>query len=142
MQASARPRSPSFTSQHRPLRKRASLMIAGVLLLTLPAACDGCTERAPNVCCTSDSECARLGLPPGSVSEYSCGQGHVCRDFYCVPDEGPDASEPDAAIDAPSGRCNPNSPFGAPTRLANVNSPFEDLSIAMTRDQLTAYLVR
>lgn len=117
-----------------------SWMVSAMLLSV--ASCDGCTERAPNVCCTSDAECARLGLPSGSVSDYSCGQGHVCRDFYCVPDEGPDASAPDATPDAPTGRCNPNAPFDPPTRLANVNTQFEDLSMAMTYDQLKAYFVR
>ncbi len=112
-----------------------------VVALSL-ASCDGCTERTPNVCCTSDPECAQLGLPPGSVSDYGCGQGHICRDFYCIPEEGPDASAPDAPIDAPSGRCNPDAPFGTPTRMANVNSAFEDLSMAMTHDQLNAYIVR
>jgi hypothetical protein len=71
---------------------------AEILLLASLASCDSCIERNPNVCCTSDPECARLGLPPGSASDYSCGQGHVCRDFYCVPEEAPDASE-----DAPPG---------------------------------------
>ncbi len=113
-------------------------------LLSL-ASCEGCQERAPNVCCTSDPECAELGLPPGSVSDYGCGQGHVCRNFYCVPEEGPDASGPDAAdapIDAPSARCSPDAPFGPPTRLPNVNSANEDLSMAMTHDQLKAYFAR
>jgi hypothetical protein len=119
---------------------------AGLLLLMSLASCDGCSERAPNVCCTSDTECAELGLPPGSVSDYSCGQGHVCRDFYCVTDEGPDAGTPDAAVDAPidasSGRCNPSSPFETPVRLASVSSQFDDLSIAVTHDELKAYFVR
>ena len=67
-----------------------------ILLLAWLASCDGCTEQTPNVCCTSDVECARLGLQPGSSSEYSCGPDQVCRDFYCVPKEAADASEPDA----------------------------------------------
>ena len=97
------------------------------------------------MCCTSDPECAELGLPPGSVSDYGCGQGHVCRDFYCVPDEGPDASMLDAAdapIDAPSGRCNPDAPFGTPVRMANVNSAMEELDMILTSDELTAFFVR
>lgn len=56
-----------------------------LLLLVALASCS--TVRTPNVCCTSDPECARLGLPPGSVSEYSCAEGQVCRDFYCLPEE-------------------------------------------------------
>lgn len=54
--------------------------------ILLPALLASCTTvRNPNVCCTSDAECAHLGLPPGSVSEYSnCGEGRVCREFYCV----------------------------------------------------------
>jgi hypothetical protein len=120
-----------------------ALAIASLLVsLVALASCDGCTRRTPNVCCTSDPECARLGLPPGSVSDYSCGQGHVCRDFYCVPDEGPDASGPDAAPDAPGRRCNPSAPFGTPTRVPNVNSAFEELSVALTYDQLKVYVVR
>jgi hypothetical protein len=114
----------------------------GIALLATLASCDGCTQRTPNVCCTSDAECARLGLPPGSVSDYSCGQGLVCRDFYCVPDEGPDAGGPDGAPDGPSRRCDPSAPFGTPTRVPNVNAPFEDLSVALTYDQLRAYFVR
>jgi len=114
-----------------------------LVVLVLLASCDGCSERVPGVCCTSDAECARLGLPPGSASEYSCGTGQVCRDFYCLAEEPPDAPELDAAIDAPSDRCNPNAPFGAPTRLANMNdSQVEELSLALTGDQLKAYLVR
>jgi NHL repeat len=70
----------------------------GILLLASLASCDGCTVRNPEVCCASDTECARLGLPPGSASDYGCRQGQVCRDFYCVPEKAPDASE-----DAPSG---------------------------------------
>lgn len=71
------------------------MRLAGISLLASLASCDGCTERTPNVCCTSDTECARLGLPPGSASEYSCGPGQVCRDFYCMPAVAADASEPD-----------------------------------------------
>ncbi len=151
MQAPARPysarRSPhpaSCTARHSSPRGSAALRFVGILLLASLGACGGCTQRNPDVCCTSDTECAQLGLPPGSVPDYACGQGHVCRDFYCVPDEAPDASGPDAAVavDAPSGRCNPNAPFGTPVRMANVNSQFEDLSMAMTFDQLKAYFVR
>jgi len=72
-------------------RRRAALPLLAAL-----ASCDGFTERTPNVCCASDTECARLGLPPGSASEYSCGPSQVCRDFYCVPEATADASEPDA----------------------------------------------
>jgi hypothetical protein len=114
----------------------------GFALLATLASCDGCTERTPNVCCTSDPECARLGLPPGSVSEYSCGQGHVCRDFYCVADEGPDAGGPDAAADALTRRCDPSAPFGTPTRVPNVNSAMEELDMVLTSDELTAFFVR
>ena len=96
----------------------------------------------PGVCCASDTECARLGLPPGSASEYGCGAGQICRDFYCVAEEAPDAPELDAPIDAPSGRCNPNAPFGAPTPLTSLNSAFEELSISLTSNQLKAYLGR
>jgi hypothetical protein len=114
-----------------------------LVLLALLSSCAGCSERVPGVCCTGDLECARLGLPPGSANEYGCGAGLVCRDFYCVAEEAPDASELDATADAPSnGRCNPNAPFGAPTLLTSVNSAFEDLSIALTSDQLKAYLGR
>lgn len=113
----------------------------GIALLASLTSCDGCTERTPGVCCTSDPECARLGLPPGSVADYSCGAGHVCRDFYCVPEESPDAPD-DAAIDVPSGRCNPNAPFGTPTRLPNVSSALEDLDMVLTADELTAFFVR
>ena len=119
-----------------------ALGIALLASLASLASCDGCTERTPNVCCTSDAECARLGLPPGSVPDYSCGAGHVCRDFYCVPEEAPDAPDVDAAIDAPSGRCNPNAPFGTPTRVPNVSSAFEDLDMILTADELTAFFVR
>lgn len=113
-----------------------------VMVLLPLASCGGCTERTPNVCCTSDTECAQLGLPPGSANDFGCSQGQVCRDFYCIPDDEPDASTPDAPVDAPAGRCDPNAPFGTPTRLANVNSQFEDLSMAMIYDQLKAYFVR
>ena len=116
-----------------------------LLLLASLAFCVGCSsERVPGVCCASDIECARLGLPPGSATEYGCSSGQVCRDFYCVAEEVPDAPELDAAIDAPpSGRCNPNAPFGPPARLANMNdSQVEDLSLALAGDQLKAYLVR
>jgi hypothetical protein len=131
-------------SRHPPRQGGTWPSLAGFALLASLASCHDCSERTPEVCCTSDSECARLSLPPGSVSDYSCGEGHVCRDFYCVPAEGPDAREPDvdAAIDAPSGRCNPNAPFGAPTRMPNVNSQFEELSMAMTYDQLKVYVGR
>lgn len=82
----------------RHLAAEASWMrCAGILLLASLASCDSCTVRDPNVCCTSDAECARLGLPPGSASDYGCSQGLACRDFFCVPEEAPDASE-----DAPS----------------------------------------
>jgi len=133
-----------FAVQLHPPRggSRLSFAVAGIVLLALLASCESCLERTPNVCCTSDTECAQLGLPPGSVNEYSCGQGHVCRDFYCLPEEGPDARGPDAAHDADTGRCNPNAPFDTPVRLANVNSPSEDLSVAMTYDQRKAYLGR
>jgi hypothetical protein len=117
-----------------------------LLMVLSLASCEGCYERTPGVCCISDSECARLGLPPGSVGDYSCGQDHVCRDFYCVAEEGPDASAPDvavdAALDAPSRRCNPTAPFGTPTRLANVNSALEELDMVLTGDELTAFFVR
>lgn len=110
------------------------------------ASCDGCQERTPDVCCTSDSECAQLGLPPGSVSDYGCGQGHVCRDFYCIPEEAPDAGELDAAmdapIDAPTRRCDPSAPFGTPAPVPNVNSLYEELAMSMTLDELTAFFVR
>jgi hypothetical protein len=56
-------------------------------MLVLLASCR--IERNPGVCCTNDSECARLGLPPGSASDYGCGVGEVCSDFYCVPEEAP-----------------------------------------------------
>jgi DNA-binding beta-propeller fold protein YncE len=68
----------------RRLRRRGSrIRWIEILLPALLASCT--TVRNPDVCCTSDSECAYLGLPPGSVSEYgSCGEGRVCREFYCV----------------------------------------------------------
>jgi hypothetical protein len=120
-----------------------ALAFVVLALLALLASCAGCSERAPGVCCTGDAECARLGLPPGSASEYGCSAGQVCRDFYCVAAEPPDAPELDDAPDAPSGRCNPSAPFGAPVRLANMNdSQVEELSLALTGDQLKAYLVR
>ncbi|HWO20681.1 MAG TPA: hypothetical protein VNO30_18065 [Kofleriaceae bacterium] len=119
-----------------------ALAVALLVSLISLASCDGCTRRTPNVCCTSDAECAQLGLPPGSVSDYSCGQGHVCRDFYCVPDMGPDASGPDAAPDAPGRRCDPAAPFGTPTRVPNVSSSVEELDMALTADELTAFFVR
>lgn len=50
------------------------------------------TRRNPDVCCTNDLECARLGLPPGSADEYGCSAGYVCREFYCTP-------EADAGVD-------------------------------------------
>jgi Tol biopolymer transport system component len=69
----------------------------GLLLLVFLTSCDSCIERNPDVCCTSDTECARLGLPPGSASDYGCRQSYVCRDFYCVPEEGVDAGVDDAS---------------------------------------------
>lgn len=113
------------------------------VMVILPlASCGGCTERTPNVCCTSDIECAQLGLPPGSASDYGCAPGHACRDFYCVPDEGPDASTLDSPADAPAGRCSPSAPFGTPTRLASLSTQFEDLNIAVSYDELKAYVGR
>jgi hypothetical protein len=146
MQALARPKSShrlinSSADRRSPPREGSQMGFAVLALLASLASCDSCTERTPGVCCTSDEECSQLGLPHGSASDYSCGQGLVCRDFYCMPAEALDASRPDTA-DASSGRCNPNAPFGAPTRLANVNSQFEDLSVAMTFDQLKAYFGR
>src|SRR5689334_11065847 len=73
-----------FSAARHPRRGCVSGSFAGILLLASLACCT--TRRTPNVCCTSDTECAQLGLPPGSASEYSCAEGHVCRDFYCVPE--------------------------------------------------------
>lgn len=114
----------------------------GLLALMLLASCT--TRRNPDVCCASDTECAQLGLPPGSANEYGCNQGFVCQEFYCVAETVPDAAVDavDAPIDAPSGACNPNAPFGVPTKMPNVNSQFEELSMAMRYDQLEAYFVR
>lgn len=109
-------------------------------LLVLLASCS--TTRNPNVCCTNDTECAQLGLPPGSANEYGCNQGFSCRDFYCMPDVPADASSNDTGVDGrPSGACNPDAPFGTPTRMPNVSSQFADLTMAMTYDQLKVYLV-
>jgi hypothetical protein len=69
--------------QDRAFRRRGSwITCVEIPLLVTLASCS--TQRTPNVCCTSDTECAQLGLPPGSPSEYSCNEGLVCRDFYCV----------------------------------------------------------
>ncbi|HWU88801.1 MAG TPA: hypothetical protein VN253_16155 [Kofleriaceae bacterium] len=108
-----------------------------VFVLVLLASCS--TTRNANVCCANDTECAKLGLPPGSANEYGCSQGFVCQDFYCVAETAPDAAV-DAPIDTPSGRCNPNAPFGVPMPMPNVNTQFEDLSVALTYDQLKAYI--
>jgi hypothetical protein len=86
------------------------------------------------VCCTSDAECALLGLPPGSASEYSCSQGYVCSEFYCVPG-------PDAASDAPAGRCNPSAPFGTPKRVF-AESSVHETDMALTGDELSAFVIR
>lgn len=68
-----------------------------------------------------------------------------CRvDGYYVgfdADPDGDADGPGPA-DGPDRRCNPDAPFGTPVRMANVNSANEDLSMAMTHDQLKAYFVR
>jgi hypothetical protein len=72
-----------FSVDHHLQRRRSWTRCLEVLLLVLLGSCT--TVRNPNVCCISDSECAQLGLPPGSVSEYgTCSEGRVCRDFYCV----------------------------------------------------------
>lgn len=115
------------------------------LLALVPALLAACsTKRNADVCCSNDTECGRLGLPPGSANEYGCSQGFVCQDFYCVAeaDAGPPDAAIDARIDAPSGLCNPNAPFGAPAKMPNVNTQFEDLSVALTFNQLKAYFVR
>ena len=116
--------------------KRSGLGMLLILLVSCTA------KRNPDVCCSNDSECARLGLPPGSANEYGCSQGFVCQDFYCVAGPASEASIPDAAVDASGGLCNPNAPFGAPTKMPNVNTQFEDLSVALTYDQLKAYFGR
>jgi hypothetical protein len=59
--------------------------------------------------------------------------------FDADPDGDTDGPGP---ADGPSRRCNPDAPFGTPVRMANVNSALEDLSMAMTHDQLKAYFVR
>lgn len=105
----------------------------GIVLLASVASCDGCTVRTPNVCCTSDAECARLGLPPGSASEYSCSQGQICRDFYCVPETD--------VVDAPAGRCNPNASFGTPRRVFPTSSVHET-DMALMADELSAFVIR
>lgn len=126
-------------------RRRFTVCLLGLTVLGL-ASCEGCHERTPNVCCTSDTECAELGLPPGSVDEYSCGQGHVCQDFYCVPEAAFDTAQPDAPTDAPIdttvGRCNPAAPFGTPTLVPNVSSLISEAGFTMTYDELTAFVFR
>jgi cysteine-rich repeat protein len=99
MQASAP--SPLAPRSPQPL-----LLLAFLAFLASLASCGSLTERTANVCCTSDSECAQLGLPPGSTNEYGCAEGHVCRDFYCMPKDATDAgvdAQVDAPVDAP--RC-------------------------------------
>lgn len=148
MRSSTPSRSPGRAARTRAAlslsRRLFTICLLGLAVLGL-ASCEGCHERTPNVCCTSDTECAELGLPPGSVTEYSCGQGHVCRDFYCIEEE-PDASLPDAPPDtlpnAPAGRCNPNAPFGTPTLIPNVSSLLTEEGFAMTADERTAFISR
>lgn len=110
------------------------LKLATVLLLGSLPACDAWTKRTPNVCCSNDTECARLGLPPGSASDYGCSQGHVCRDFYCV-------AGSDDPTDAPVGRCKPDAPFGAPRRVFAMSSVAET-DMALLNDELTAFVIR
>ncbi len=109
------------------------MMRSGIVLLALLPSCDGCTERNPNVCCTSDTECARLGLPPGSAGEYACRQGQICRDLYCVPE--------DDVVDARAGRCNPNAPLGLPERVFATSSVHET-DMALMGDGLSAFVIR
>ena len=110
------------------------LKLATVMLLGSLPACDAWTKRTPNVCCSNDTECARLGLPPGSASDYGCSQGDVCRDFYCV------AGSEDPT-DAPVGRCKPDAPFGTPRRVFAMSSVAET-DMALLSDELTAFVIR
>ena len=48
-----------------------------LLALSVLAACT--TERNPDVCCTTDADCARLGVAP-----IGCRDGFVCTNFTCV----------------------------------------------------------
>ncbi len=112
----------------------AALKRSGIVLFAFLSSCHGCVERTPNVCCTSDTECARLGLPPGSASEWGCSQGHICKDFYCVP-------EGDAPTDVRAGRCNPNAPFDSPRRVFATSSVHET-ELALMGDELSAFAIR
>lgn len=52
---------------------------------------------------------------------------------------------PDAATDAttgPAGRCDPEASFEMPTLVPGINTDKDELSFAMTNDELTAFLSR
>jgi len=68
-------------------------MMYAWLALTFVAACT--TKRNPDVCCTTNADCQRLGgIPP-----TGCPDGFVCRDLLC--EESTCSSSTDCPIEQP-----------------------------------------
>lgn len=53
-------------------------------------------------------------------------------------DDNPNGS----GVDASTARCDPSKPFGTPTVLPTLNSSFDEVSFALSRDELTAFIGR
>ncbi|HWO19220.1 MAG TPA: hypothetical protein VNO30_10595 [Kofleriaceae bacterium] len=115
-------------------------------LLLLAAVACGCFG-AFEVSCDQDAHCNRV---PGGLChtnpatdrrwctypDPACPSGHRYSDL----DVGDGVSG--TCTGEPPARCDPTADFGEPTLVPNINSSFDEGTIAMTADELTAYISR
>ena len=63
------------------------------LLLSFSAGVFACTKTNPDLCCTSETDCASLGVPVGT----DCAAGLVCRGNQCIAELCSASADCDAA---------------------------------------------
>lgn len=90
------------------------------------------------------SACSTRLNPEFCRSNAECADGFVCdlaRNRCDAIDAVPDAAAvSDATNDAR--RCSPTADFEEPTLVGGINSSLDEMSLTLTRDELTAFVVR